>query len=92
MSRRLVGAVGVVVVFLAGAWATWGATYTTPRALAVGDIYEMRRDNWTAPPGGALYDGDVEPKVDLNTGTDGDNRYYQRHNVVRAWPTDTGYW
>lgn len=68
------------------------ATYTTPRALNVGDIYELRRDSWSNPPGGAAYDGDVLPKVDTNPGTGGDNRYFQRHNVARAWPTDVGYW
>ena len=68
------------------------ATYTTPRALLVGDTFVLTRDSWTSPPGGSTYDGDVLPKVDTNSGTGGDNLYYRRHNVARAWPTDTGYW
>lgn len=69
-----------------------GATYATPRALAVGDIYELRRDGWSDPPGGPAYNGDVLPKIDLHSGSNGDVLYFRRHNVARAWPTDVGYW
>lgn len=67
------------------------ATYANPRALLAGDIYDLRRDNWVnqSPSG---YEGDVTPKVDEHTGTGGDNRYYRRSNVARAWPSGTGYW
>lgn len=67
------------------------ATYTAPRALNVGDIYELRRDGWVnqSPSG---YDGDVLPKTDTNDGLGRDNPYFRRHNVARAWPTDVGYW
>lgn len=68
------------------------ATYTTPRRLVTNDIYELRRDGWSNPAGGGAYEGDVLPKTDANLGTSGDNRYFQRHNVARAWPTDVGYW
>lgn len=71
---------------------TQAATYTTPRALSIGDIYELRRDGWYDPSGGQAYEGDVLPKTDPNTGTSRDILYYRRHNVARAWPTDTGYW
>jgi hypothetical protein len=81
----------MVVVGFAMATTSFAATYANPRALLVGDVYELRRDNWVnqSPSG---YDGDVQPKIDANTGTDGDNRYYRRHNVARAWPSGTGYW
>ncbi len=69
-----------------------GATYANPRALNLGDIYELRRDGWTDPVGGQSYVGDVLPKSDANDGLSGDNRYFRRHNVSRAWPTGTGYW
>jgi len=69
-----------------------GASYTTPRLLAVGESYELRRDGCSDPPGGAAYQGDVLPKTDTNSGTNGDNRYFQRHNVARAWATGIGYW
>ncbi|MDB6035803.1 MAG: hypothetical protein JWM16_6141, partial [Verrucomicrobiales bacterium] len=69
-----------------------GATYTTPRLLAVGDTYELTRDGWSNPATGSAYEGDVLPKVDSNDGKAKDNPYYQRHNVARAWPTDVGYW
>lgn len=67
------------------------ATYTTPRALNVGDTYELRRDGWVnnSPSG---YDGDVLPKTDAHDGLGRDNPYFRRHNVARAWPTDVGYW
>ena len=67
------------------------ATNFTPRPLVVGDVYVLRRDAWVnqSPSG---YEGDVQPKTDGNLGTNGDNPYYRRHNVARAWPTDTGYW
>ena len=68
------------------------ATYTTPRALNVGDTYELARDSWTTPAGGGAYQGDVLPKDDPNTGTGGDNLYFVRQNVARAWATGTGYW
>ena len=71
---------------------TVAATYANPRALVTGDVYELRRDGWSTPSGGAAYDGDVLPKTDANTGTSGDNRYFQRQNVARGWPTDVGYW
>ena len=29
---------------------------------------------------------------DANDGLSGDNRYYQRHNVSRAWPSGSRYW
>lgn len=67
-------------------------TYSTPRALNVGDVYELRRDNWTDSPGGQAYQGDVIPKTDAHDGLNGDNQYYRRHNVARAWPADVGYW
>ena len=70
----------------------FAVTYSTPHALNVGDVYELRRDGWSDSPGGQAYQGDVVPKVDTNTGTNGDNLYYQRHNVARAWPADVGYW
>jgi hypothetical protein len=69
-----------------------GATYTTPRVLNVGDIYELRRDGWSDPAGGPAYNGDVLPKTDTNAGIGGDILYFRRHNVARAWPTDVGYW
>lgn len=67
------------------------ATYTSPRALNVGDIYDLRRDGWVnqSPSG---YEGDVQPKIDENLGTSNDSPYYRRHNVARAWATGTGYW
>jgi len=67
------------------------ATYGIPRALNVGDTYELRRDGWVnqSPSG---YEGDVLPKVDPNNGLSRDNPYFQRHNVARGWPTDVGYW
>ena len=34
----------------------------------------------------------MQPKTDANSGTASDNPYYRRHNVARAWATDTGYW
>lgn len=80
------------VLALAPATSLCAAIYTTPRSLNVGDIYELRRDGWSNPPGGATYEGDVIPKTDANTGSGGDNRYFQRHNVARGWPTDVGYW
>lgn len=75
----------------AGLFACSAATYTTPRRLNVGDVYELRRDGWTnqVPSG---YEGDVQPKMDANLSTGGDNPYYRRHNVARAWATGTGYW
>ncbi len=66
--------------------------YSTPRALNIGDVYELRRDNWTDSPGGQAYQGDVIPKTDAHDGLNGDNQYYRRHNVARAWPADVGYW
>lgn len=76
---------------LAGFTACSAATYTAPRRLNVGDVYELRRDGWTNQlPSG--YEGDVQPKLDENLGTTGDNPYYRRHNVSRAWATGTGYW
>ena len=38
------------------------------------------------------YDGDAIRKVDANDGRAGDNPYFQRHNVARAWRTAGGYW
>lgn len=84
--------ISVIAFAVAAATNLSAATYTTPRALNVGDIYELRRDGWSNPPGGSAYEGDVLPKTDANTGTSGDDRYFQRHNVARAWPTDIGYW
>lgn len=78
-------------ISVAGAWA-FAATYSTPRALNPGDAYELRRDNWSNSPGGQAYQGDVIPKTDANTGTNGDSIYFRRHNVARGWPTDVGYW
>lgn len=89
MRRRLLASITGITLAVAGAFA---ATYSTPRALNISDIYELRRDGWSDPPGGQAYQGDVIPKTDSNTGTNGDNRYYQRHNVARAWPADVGYW
>ena len=67
------------------------AVYTSPRALNVGDTYELRRDGWVnqSPSG---YEGDAQPKAEANAGTSNDNPYYRRHNVARAWATGTGYW
>jgi hypothetical protein len=52
-----------VLLLIAAADAV-GATYTTPHVLNVGDIYELRRDSWSDPPGGGAYAGDVLPKTD----------------------------
>ena len=68
------------------------ANYTNnPVLLNVGDVFVVGRDGWSNPPGGSAYDGDVLPKTDTNNGLNGDSRYYRRHNVARAWPTDSGY-
>lgn len=76
---------------IGGVTVSYAATYTTPHALNAGDVYELRRDGWTNQiPSG--YEGDVQPKTDANLGTGGDNPYYRRHNVSRAWATGTGYW
>lgn len=93
-SLRTLGVSGflMVMVLAISPRAGLAATYANPRALLTGDIYELRRDNWTTPSGGSAYDGDVLPKIDSHLGTGGDNRYYRRHNVARAWPTDVGYW
>ncbi len=54
------------------------ATYTTPRQLNLGDTYQLNPDSATG-------DEDTTcPKTDANTGTGGDNPYYQRTNVARA--------
>jgi len=80
-----------VAICFGGSAVCSAATYTTPRALNVGDIYDLRRDGWVnqSPSG---YEGDVQPKADANAGTANDNPYYRRHNVARAWATGTGYW
>lgn len=79
------------LICIGGVTASTAATYTTPRALNVGDIYELRRDGWTNQiPSG--YEGDVQPKSDANDGLNRDVPYYRRHNVARAWATGTGYW
>jgi hypothetical protein len=90
-SLTIPGWLCVLACHFGGSVAALAATYTTPRALNVGDIYELRRDGWVnnSPSG---YDGDVLPKTDANDGAGRDNPYYQRHNVARAWPTDVGYW
>ena len=90
-SDLILGRLPLIVLAVLVCFNVPAATYTTPRALNVGDIYELRRDGWVnqSPSG---YDGDVSPKMDANAGTGGDNPYFRRHNVARAWPTDTGYW
>jgi hypothetical protein len=60
--------------------------------LNIGDTYELTRDGWSDPPGGGTYTGDVLPKSDTNNGLSGDNPYFRRHNVARAWSSGTGYW
>lgn len=89
-SRPRCGFLGLLFVALVNV-SLHAATYTTPHALSVGDIYELRRDGWAnqSPSG---YEGDVLPKTDANDGLGRDNPYFRRHNVARAWPTDTGYW
>src|SRR6185503_17509703 len=66
----------ILFAFVLAGFNAVGATYTTPRALNVGDIYELRRDGWNDPPGGPAYDGDVLPKTDANDGAGRDNRYF----------------
>jgi len=85
--------IGVALFWLVAAQGIFAANYTNnPVPLNVGDVFVVARDGWTSPPGGSAYDGDVLPKMDTNNGLSGDSRYYRRHNVARAWPTDSGYW
>lgn len=90
--HQLNGCLLIVLAFVTGGFRVAAATYTTPRAMTIGDVYELRRDGWTNPPGVPAYEGDVLPKTDANDGAARDNSYFQRHNVARAWPTDIGYW
>ena len=85
-------ALAVLAIASCAPISTFAATYTTPRALKVGDIYQLTRDGWYSPPGGSTYEGDVIPKIDANEDAGRDNSYFRRFNVTRAWPTDTGYW
>lgn len=67
---------GSLIGFAAGG--VQAATYTTPRQLLVGDIYQLNPDSAT---------GDEQttcPKIDLNDGAAGDNPYFKRTNVARA--------
>lgn len=72
----------VVVLVLAGLFISstpsFGATYTSPRALAVGDIFRVTTDGFTGD------EATAQPKTDANNGLNGDNPYYQRTNVARA--------
>ena len=54
------------------------ATYTTPRQLALNDVYQLNPDSATGD------EATTEPKTDLNDGLNGDNAYFQRVNVARA--------
>ena len=54
------------------------ATYTTPRQLLINDTYQLNPDSATGD------EATTCPKTDSNTGTGGDNAYFQRTNVARA--------
>lgn len=69
--------------------AAFGETITTPKPMKAGDVYRIVRDGFTTQGG---YDGNVLPKTDANDGKNGDNPYYRRHNVARAWSSFGGYW
>jgi len=55
-----------------------GVDVTTPRALSVGETYRITVDGYTGD------EATTQPKTDANDGLNGDNIYYQRHNVARA--------
>ena len=63
-------------------------------ALKLGQKFTVQIDKYKLGPdkhkGG--YDGDAQPKIDLNDGKNGDNPYFRRHNVARAWNSCGGYW
>lgn len=54
------------------------ATYTTPRQLALNDVYQLNVDSATGD------EATTQPKIDLNDGQGGDNPYFQRFNIARA--------
>ncbi len=75
-NRRITAAaITMVAVCSAGVQA---ATYTTPRQLALYDVYRLNQDGYTGD------ENTTQPKTDLNDGLNGDNPYYQRTNVARA--------
>lgn len=80
-SRWASKSVAAAAVWLLVSAAVQAATYTSPRQnLALYDVYQLNPDGFT---GG---EGTTEPKVDLNDGLNGDNKFYKRTNVARAWP------
>jgi hypothetical protein len=56
----------------------WAATYTSPRQLALNDVYQLNPDSASGD------EVTTCPKTDANDGTSGDNPYFRRTNVARA--------
>ena len=80
--HQLNGWLLIVLGFVSAGHSVAAATYTTPRAMTIGDVYELRRDGWTNPPGVPAYEGDVLPKTDANDGAGRDIRIFNG----TTWP------
>ena len=71
-------AITAIVCFAAAACLARAATYTSPRQLALNDVYQINVDYASGD------EATTEHKTDANDGVGGDNPYYRRTNVARA--------